>query len=62
MPGNERWHFHLHGGTILVIRDGREINIKGVPFGPVKEVSNGAENPQAKIFKLYAIQVSSILL
>jgi len=60
MPGNKRWYFELNRRTILVCRDGREVTSKNVPLGPVKELYYGAEKPQAKTFKLHAVEVSRV--
>ena len=59
MPGNKRWHFEVRDGTILLFRDGKEVTkTRELRMGPVKEVIYGAEHPQAKTFKLQALDVS----
>lgn len=59
MPGNKRWHFEARDGTILLFRDGKEVATKrDQRIGPVKEVFYGAEHPQAKTFKVQALDVS----
>ena len=59
MPGNKRWYFEARDGVILLWRDGKEVtNKRGQRIGPVKEVFYGSELPQAKTFKLQALEVS----
>ena len=63
MPGNKRWHFKSHGGSILIIREGKEIydSKKGIPLGPVLDVSYGGGRSAAKQYKTQALEVASYL-
>ena len=62
MPGNKRWYFEEQEGTILLWRDGKEVtNRMNQRIGPVKEVFYGSEHPQAKTFKLQALEVCNQL-
>ena len=55
MPGNKRWYLEV---TIFLIRDGKEIcHRNDQTVGPIKELFYGSDHPQAKTFKVHAIQV-----
>lgn len=65
MPGNKCWHFVVKEEAILIFCDGKEVVIKknrdSVSLGPVKEIYYGAENPQAKTFKVHAVEISAYM-
>ena len=66
MPGNKRWHFVVQEEAIFIFRDGKEViaskKDRDISLGPVKEIYYGAEHPQAKTFKVHAIEVSAQLI